>query len=392
MNKPFIFSIALVMQIGTACAQELDYDHIANTIITQVAEVQPGEVVLIRGSAESLEILEALVAATFIAGGHAIPMIDFPRARIKIAQEASMEFLLQERTADLALLDTLDVLIEATPGFTSAVLSLDIPMEKRIAAQDGRDSYYDAVSSSSHREVYVGQSSGVPTHAFAEDIGADYEEMADIFWRAVAVPPAELRIISTGIADVMTAGAQIHLTGPNGSDLTFTLADEPALINTGSASEKAPESGPAEVFLPAGEFAACVDVSSANGVVVAPVYRFRFQDVIGLSLTFEDGVVTAMSAESGGEPLREFLDTLDTPSLTLSLVNIGFNAESRVIPSSTYRSWEMGGVVTVLMGDNTSFACGHVAEFRLHPQIEGLNLTADGQPVVVEGAIQSSLR
>lgn len=392
MYKSLILSIPLVVQIGVACAQEPDYAHIANTIITQVAEVQPGEVVLIRGSAESLEILEALVTATFIAGGHAIPMIDFPGARIKIAQEASMEFLLQERTADLALLDSLDVLIEATPGFTSAVLSLDISMERRIAAQDGRGSYYEAVSSSSHREVYVGQSSGVPTRAFAEDIGADYEEMEDIFWRAVAVSPAQLKTASAGVVDVMKAGAEIHLTGPSGTDLTFTLSDEPARINTGRASEKTPKSGPAEVFLPAGEFAACVDVSSANGVVVAPVYRFRFQNVFGLSLTFEDGVVTDMSAENGGEPLRKFLDTLDEPSLTLSLVNIGFNSESTVMSNSNYRSWEMGGVVTVFMGDNTAFECGHAADFRLHPQVEGLTLTADGQPLVVEGVVQSSLR
>lgn len=392
MYKFLIVSITLIMQIGTVCAQQRDYDQIAKLVITQVAELQPGEVVLIRGSAESLEILEALVAATFIAGGHAIPMIDFPGARIKIAQEASMEFLLQERTADLALLESLDVLIEATPGFTSAVLSLDIPMERRIAAQDGRGSYYEAVSSSSHREVYIGQSSGVPTRAFAEDIGADFEEMEDIFWRAVVVPPEELRIISAEIASVMTAGAKVHLTGPNGTNLTFTLSDEPVRINTGRVSEKERESGPAEVFLPAGEFAACVDVSSANGVVVAPVYRFRFQDVIGLSLTFENGIVTDMSADSGGEPLREFLDTLDEPSLALSLVNIGLNSESQVIPSSSYRSWEMGGVVTVFMGDNTSFACGHVAEFRLHPQIEGLTLSADSQPVVVEGTVQSSIR
>lgn len=392
MNKLLIVSIALLIQISSACAQEPDYDDIAKTIISQVAEVQPGEVVLIRGSAESLEILEALIAATFIAGGHAIPLIDFPGARIKIAQESSMEFLLQERTADLALLDTFDVLIEATPGFTSAVLSLDIPMERRIAAQDGRASYYEAVSSSSHREVYVGQSSGVPTRAFAEDISADLEEMEGIFWRAVAVSPEDLKTVSASIAEVMTAGADVRLRGPSGTDLTFTLSDELVQINTGRASEKTPESGPAEVFLPAGEFAACVDVSSANGVVVAPVYRFRFQNVIGLSLTFEDGIVTNMSAESGGEPLREFLDTLDEPSRALSLVNIGFNSESRVIPSSNYRSWEMGGVVTVFMGDNTQFGCGHVAEFRLHPHIEGLTLTAGGQPVVLDGEIQNSLR
>ncbi|MEQ8312514.1 MAG: aminopeptidase [Gammaproteobacteria bacterium] len=386
MKIRLIAGFAFLLFTTNTTAQDPDLENIAQNIITQVAKVQPGEIVLIRGSGESLEIVEELVAATFIAGGHAIPTIDFPEARIKIAQESPMEYLLQERKADLALLEVLDVIIDATPGFTSRVMSLDIPMERRFAAQDGRATYFEAVADSSHRQIYLGQSSGVPSLAFTQDIGADFEEFTDIFWRAVSVSTEELKSISDGIAEIMLPGTEVHLAGPNGTDLTFTLSNEPAWINTGQIPNKA-ESGPTEIILPAGEFASCVDISSANGVVYAPIYRWRFQDVYGLTLTFEDGVVTDMSAENGGEALREFLASLEIPSRALSLVNIGLNAESKVPTGSTYRSWEMGGVVTVFMGDNTQSGCGHTADFRLHPQIEGLTLTVGGQPIVIEGEV-----
>lgn len=388
MVNQLLAGLVLLLLSASAFPQEPDLQQIAQYLISEVAEVRRGEVVLIRGSSESLEIFEELVAETFIAGGHAIPVMDFPGARIRIAQESSMEFLLQERTADLALLDFVDVIIDATPGFTSAVLTLDIPMDRRIAAQDGRSTYQEAISSGTHREVWLGQSSGVPTRTFAADIHADFSEFAETVWRAIAVTEDELESTGDRIAAAMQPGSEIHLSGPNGTDLTFTLSDTPAQINTGRLPQNSPGFGPIATVLPAGEYAACIDPSSANGVVIAPLYRFRFQDITGLSLTFENGVVTDVSAESGGEPLREFLNSLEDPSRALSLVTIGLNNESRVIPGSSYRSWEMGGVVTVLMGDNTESGCDHVANFRLHPHIEGLTLTADGFTVVANGAIQ----
>lgn len=388
MHKLMIALAALLILAVGANAQEPDYNNIANTIITQAAQVQPGEVVAIRGSAESLEIFEALVAATIIAGGRPIPLIEFPAANRKAMLEAPIEYLRQEHIDELAILEALDVYIEAVPGLTPARSWAGIPLERRTATQDGQASYYDAVDASSHREVYVGQSGGVPTRDFAEYIGADFEEMDGVFWRAVAVTPEELGVLSADIANDMTAGAEVHLTGPNVSDLTFRLSDEPVRINTGRVSDNPPTSGPAAASLPAGEFSACVDPTSANGVIYAPVYTFRLRDeIIGLSLTFEDGRITAMSYESGGESFSEFLSTVDAPSLALSLVSIGLNPESRIIPGSNFRSWEMGGLVTVLFGDNTIYQCAHAADFRLHPHIEGLSLTVDGKRVVRDGAI-----
>lgn len=385
MHKLMISIVALLIQALEVNAQEPDYISIATTIVTQSAQVQPGEVVVIRGSADSLEIFEALVAATIIAGGRPIPLIDFPAANRKAMLEAPIEYLSQEHIDELAILEALDVYIEAVPGLTPARSWAGIPLERRTATQNGQASYYDAVDASSHREVYVGQSGGVPTRDFAEYIGADFEEMDGVFWRAVAVSPEELGVLSNNIANDMKAGAEVHLTGPNGSDLTFRLSDEPVRINTGRVSDSPPTSGPSAAFLPAGEFSACVDPTSANGVVYAPVFTFRLRDeIIGLTLTFEDGKITDMSYESGGESLREFLATVDSPSLALSLVSIGLNPESRIISGSNYRSWEMGGLVTVFFGDNTIYQCGHVADFRLHPHIEGLTLTVDGKSVVTE--------
>ena len=349
--------------------------------------MQPGDVVRIRGSAQALPLFESIVAATIIAGGHPIPVIDLPEANRKALREAPLEYLLQEHTAEFALLEALDVYIEAMAAAAPNPSAEPIPLERPEAARDGRASYVEAALAGSQREVSVGQSGGIPTPEYAEFIGADFEEMNEIFWAAMSVMPDELGAVGARIADVMTAGAEVRVTGPNGTDLTLTLSDEPVRINTGRVSENTSEKGPASAYLPAGEFAACVEPASANGVVVAPSYNFRGEDVTNLSLTFTDGVVTEMSAEAGGEPLSAFLDTRGEADLSLSLVNIGLNPEARMLSGSSFRSWEMGGLMTIFMGDNTIYGCGHRADVRLHPHIEGLTVTAGGRTVVEDGVV-----
>src|SRR5690606_11381421 len=111
------------------------------------------------------------------------------------------------------------------------------------------------------------------------------------------------------------------------------------------------------------------------------------EEIVGLTLIFADGIITDISYESGGESFREFLLAADESARALSLVSIGLNPESLILQGSNYRSWEMGGIVTAFLGDNTIYGCGHVADFRLHPHIEGLTLTADGEEVVEDGVV-----
>ena len=91
MKTPLVTCLIILLHSIPAFPQNSpDFKRIASGIISETAKVQPGEVVLIRGAADSLEIVEALVAATFIAGGHAIPTIDFPALFLFLRQESQL--------------------------------------------------------------------------------------------------------------------------------------------------------------------------------------------------------------------------------------------------------------------------------------------------------------
>jgi hypothetical protein len=64
-----------------------------------------------------------------------------------------------------------------------------------------------------------------------------------------------------------------------------------------------------------------------------------------------------MSADSNEKMLKDYFAASDEQTTQLSAMSIGLNRVSRPLSGSNYRSWEMGGMVTVAIGNN-AFAGG----------------------------------
>jgi leucyl aminopeptidase (aminopeptidase T) len=113
------------------------------------------------------------------------------------------------------------------------------------------------------------------------------------------------------------------------------------------------ESGPGQAWLPAGEVYACIDPKSANGTIVVPSMEFRGKQIKNIILNYTNGKLTSMKAEENGDLLKKSLEMSTGDKDVLSLVDLGINPNSRILKNSTYYSWEMGGMVTLAIGDNT---------------------------------------
>jgi leucyl aminopeptidase (aminopeptidase T) len=216
--------------------------------------------------------------------------------------------------------------------------------------------------------------------------------MNDMFWRAVDVSPALLATTGKRVAETLKPGAQVHMTSAAGTDLTFKIDRLPARINAGNTSDVVQASGPAQVWLPAGEAYVCVDNGSANGTLVVPQITFRGVPISNLRMKFERGRMTDLSADDKGELLREFLDASTPNSKHLSLVDIGLNPYSQPLPSSDYYSWEMGGMVTVGLGNNSWAGGDNDADGALTVHVAGATVTVDGAKVIAEGRLQDKFQ
>ena len=250
----------------------------------------------------------------------------------------------------------------------------------------------DALRNVRFRSVSLGQTGGIPTEAYATSQSASYETMVDMFWKAIGVPPDRLAEAGRKVVDMLRPGARLHLTSAAGSDLSFTVDQLQARINAGRSGDVLSATGPSSVWLPAGEAYACVKGGSASGTLVVPQTTFRGMDVENLELKFENGRITSLSAETHEEALRKFFDSSSPESQDLSVIDVGLNPHSQTLEGSHYRSWEMGGMVTLQIGNNAWAGGSNSADAGLSLHVAGTTLTIDGKEVVANGELSSDFR
>ena len=381
-------ALAVLLSIAPAAnAGGPDYDAIADNLVNQSAAVQPGEIVVIGGGVHEIELMGAIQVAVSKAGGQSLITLNIPEANKRALMETPMEHLAQLPTANLLITKMADVFINVG-SVQDPDLFADAPEDRLATTRKAGVPLTRALSAARFRSATLGQTGGIPTMAYAESVGADYEEMSKIFWNAVGVPPAELAAKASSVAAMLTDGAMVKMTSEAGTDLSFAVGAQPARINAGRASDVVAPSGAANTWLPAGEAYACVKAGSASGKLVVPWTQFRGLAVENLQLTFEKGRVTELTADTHQEVVQEYFDSSSETLRELSIVDLGMNSESRTPSGSEYKSWEMGGMVTLGLGNNNWAGGDNDSDGAMNLHVTGSTLSIEGKTVVKNGKLE----
>lgn len=366
---------------------EIDYQAIADRVVNESAEVTLGDVVLITTTVSELELAEALVEAVWIAGGEPMVQVGFPEANKAGVMGMSPEALAQTPPAQLAMVGVPDVAISAS-GVEDPALFADVPEEKLNAWREAYAPLNGLYEAQRVRQVSIGQTGGIPTPAYAESQGADYAAMRSMFLEALAVSSEDITARGNVIQAKMTSDGETRVTSPSGTDITFELADKPERISAGIASANDTGTGPMDTYLPAGDYYACVDPASANGVIVEPKATIRGASVTDLTFTVENGMITSVEGEGpGAEAMLTFFDSVDDDSKTLAVVNLGLNPISQPMDGSDYLSWEMAGVATLVFGTSLWAGCDVAGEAFYEVHQAEATVTSNGTEVVTAGVL-----
>ena len=234
----------------------------------------------------------------------------------------------------------------------------------------------------------MGQTGGIPSQAYATLKGADYEDLVDMFWQSVDTDYEKIHERGTFISTLIKPGSELNVTGKAGTKLTIKVDDQPARLNCGQCAENISASGAASVWLPAGEVYVCVDPTSANGTIVIPSMTFRGHIIKNLTLTFQNGHITDLKADENAAILKESLDKSTGDKDVLSVVDIGLNPDSHPLQGSDYYSWEMGGMITLYIGNN-AWAGGNIeSDIGIAFHLAHSSISIDGKQVVSNGKLE----
>jgi len=363
-----------------------DYAKIAESIVNNSLEVQPGEVVILSGTPAELDLLGAMYVAVSKAGGQPSIEVGIPEANKKALMETPMEHLGQMPLYYLMQTKVADCFFNAGSN-QDPDLFADVPEERFAASRKGSQAVIDAFRTAKFRSVSLGQTGGIPTPAYAALKGASYPDMLEMFWKSIGTDTKQMSVTGKKIAEHISAGNEVHISSEAGTDISFRIGQFPTLVNSGRCLENAQSFGPSMAFLPAGEVYTCVDPSSASGKVVVPEMTYNGQEIKNLTLVFKEGRFTEITGDKNVELIKKSMELAIGDYDVLSVLDLGINPNSHPLEGSSYKSWEMAGMITLTTGINV-WAGGDVkSDIGLTFHLVNSNLSIDGKELIREGKL-----
>jgi leucyl aminopeptidase (aminopeptidase T) len=290
----------------------------------------------------------------------------------------------------MKLADLVDVTISIANGQSENLLAGADP--KRLAARSmAGEPVSNAFLKRNVRSVEVGNGF-YPTPWRAERYGMSEQALADTFWQGVNADAGGLHARAEQVQAALAGADVMHITNPNGTDLTLRVKGRPVLASDGaiSAEDIKAGGGAVAVYLPAGEVYTTPVPGSANGKVVHSHDFFRGKAVDNLTMQFKDGKMVSLSGTGPGyADLRAAYDAVRDPRKDLfGFVDLGINPNVKLPANSRVGSWIPAGTITVGVAGNTWAGGDNSVPFGLTAYLPGSTVTLDGKPIIEQGQLK----
>lgn len=251
---------------------------------------------------------------------------------------------------------------EPPPAAAAAMLECDV----LIAPTAKSVSHTEARRAASEKGVRAATMPDITTEMLARTMGADF---------------AEVKRRSRAVADRLTAGSEVHVTTPRGSDLRLSIRGREGISDDGDLRERG-----AFGNMPAGEgFIAPVE-GRTNGrlVIDGTIWPLGILDD-PLVLDFEDGYVTSLSG-LGANTFRAVLEPYGREAFAVAELGIGTNDAAK-LSGNVLEDEKILGTIHLAIGDNHSF--GGTVRVSSHQDGIVLNptLTIDNEPLLEAGRL-----
>jgi leucyl aminopeptidase (aminopeptidase T) len=363
--------------------------EIARRIVNDVLKVHPEEAIQVNTDLSNPALVDEVAVAISRAGGFPHIVYTSPRLTRRLLEETPEPYLAQTPDYAIKMLRVIDATINLVSPDSPTVLA-QVPEHRLALVRKATEPLAERTQASPGRVVSLGNN-GVPSKDLAQFHNAPLPALEDNFWRAVDASPAELRARGEKVRAVLSEARTLRLTAPNGTQLEMKLVGRPVILNTGDIPESrqvSEEHQLRQVWLPAGEAFTSPLETSANGILRVDSAEYRGIKVRDLRLMFSDGRVVDLTAEKGADALQEALLLSGGDKDRIAVIDVGLNPHSRLIPGSTYHSYEMEGVVTVGIGGISWAPTENRSDFAATFFLPNATLEADGRVIVKEGKLQ----
>jgi leucyl aminopeptidase (aminopeptidase T) len=364
-----------------------DREALAQKLV-QAAGIREGDLVQVSGSVRDTELLENLAVEVRRVGGHPLVSLVTDRMIRKMIEKVPARYDSQAPNFDLKLAESVTAQIFVDFIEDPALFATMAPA-RRAAIANANQPVNQLTLKRNVRQVFLGNGL-YPTAKTAQRFGMSQEGLAKVFWDGVNVDYAKLQATGAAVKAALGSGREVQITNPNGTDLRVRIEGRPVLVSDGVISPEEQQKGGAacQVWLPAGEVYLAPVAGTAEGKVVVDRQEFDGADIEGLTLTFQAGKLTAMTARSGLERLRPLYDAAGPGKDAFGVIDLGINPNVRIPPGTRLASYMPAGMVTIGVGGNLWAGGDNAISFSLQSFLPGSTVKVDGKTIVENGALK----
>jgi len=379
---------ALLGLVQATSAGPNDPDATARTLVEQCANIKEGDLVLITGRPPDMAMLESICVEVRKHGAFPMMSVTTDRLSRRLLDEVPEKFDAQTDQFDLKMAGLLKAVI-SIDSVENEGLFADAPPARMAARAKAGMAAEEAFLKNGVKRVSLGNGL-FPTKATAHMYGLERDKLAEIFWAGVNTDYSALQSTGTKVKEAVERGKTVHITNPNGTDLTFKVGGKECYVSDGVISKEDEAKGGAacQVWLPAGEVYGAPAPGTANGRVFFDRVFFQGKEILGVNMQFENGKMTSFTAKSGLEPAKALYDAAGTGKDEFGFFDIGINPSVKIPAGSQLQSWVPAGMVTVGIGGNTWAGGANDCPYAFSGFLPNSTFTVDDKPVVDKGTLK----
>ena len=371
-----------------ADAGDPKYERMAREMVRTSANVQPGDVVVVYGGKHTIDLMEAVAAEVTKLGGMPTMFLNTDKVARARYMEMPEQYLDQDQTYFAEWLKHIDVWISVPAYENIKAVWGDIPEERMAKSRKSFQVVWDMLNDAKIRLVSL----GYPTKEQAAINGLDFATYKDMHWKAANVDYTRISERGNYLKNILQGANVVKVTSPSGTDFSFKVGNRPIFVDDSIVTEQDAKSNrflDRIASLPGGAVFFAPVETSANGKVVVPRHRCRFQPLTGVAFDFKTGELQDFKADKGGACFENTMAPYTGPKDTIGYVSIGLNPEWKVMEDpGDFRPEDAAGMVTIGIGDNELYGGNNRNTGEFSFPIVNATVEIDGRIVIKDGKLK----
>jgi aminopeptidase len=378
--------LGLLLTAGPALGQ--NYEQLAKQIVTTSAGVKPGELVMITGGQHTLPLMEAVAVEVARVGGQPRMVVSTDKVGRAINLETP-ESAIQTSKSDSWTLQS-DVLI-SLPAYENAPAVLaSVSPERRLKFSQVAATLIKQLDGSKVRTVSV----SYPSKSVAAQYQLDYPAYEQMIWSGVGTDYSAIAAQASQLKQLLATGKKMHITSPDGTDLTLELGGRPVFVDDGELSavdrqEKLIYNR--TVSLPGGRIYGTCQETTAMGHLGCPnmIGAVDGQPLNGFKADLKNGELVNMRANTGVESLQKMMAPYGPAALQVDRFSIGLNPVMKT--QKDLHPTTAAGMVLVGTGNNALYGGQNQMPGSANFLITNATVDIDGRVIVRSGQLVTAV-